>query len=98
MLTPRGKYMLVRPEKIQTTSSGVMLLARNGITPSQEQFGHRGEVLAVGDKVEGVSAGDWIRFGEWKYGEYKDEQAGDCYVISWKDVCLVEDCSEQKVS
>lgn len=59
-ITPRGKYILVKPENPdeRVTKQGLLLPANTEQEPKAQ-----GKVIAVGEYVNGVEVGDQVIFG-----------------------------------
>ena len=105
MFRPFRDRVLVRPDDaIVHASSVIQVAARDGkIVDSQQQFGRRGTVVAVGpgkrDKKGNVhplsiAPGDVVYFGEFINTEI-DLPTGKHFVVQEADITGVEDAAEK---
>jgi len=100
MIQPRSNRVLVELIEPPPTASGLVLgMPGYGIHNSQEQRGHRGRVLAVGPGKRTkkgvllepqVSPGDLVRFGEFDYKRWRENDA-PCMLISEMDILGIEE-------
>lgn len=83
-LQPVGKRIVVKPESVEEkTKSGIILTGA-----STKEKPERGEVVAVGEKLEGVNVGDTVVFAKYSAEDVKvgDEQY---FVVKHDDVVAV---------
>jgi chaperonin GroES len=81
---PVGKRIAVKPEAVEEkTKSGIILTGS-----STKEMPGRGEVVAVGEKLDGVTVGDTVVFAKYAAEDVKvgDEQY---YVVKHEDVVAV---------
>ena len=91
-ILPVSGYILVKPLKVQkTTSSGIVL------PESHEEKPQTGEVLAIGDtlitdygtkKTAPCDVGDKVIYREWGGKEYKQDNV-DYLILKFEDVMAV---------
>jgi len=76
-----GDRILVKPEPVANqTASGLMLNTAN-------ERPRRGEVLSVGEAVEGIAVGDRLLFG--KLAGSRIEENGEEYLVIRKDEVML---------
>jgi len=76
-----GDRILVKPEPVANqTASGLMLNTAN-------ERPRRGEVLSVGEAVEGITVGDRLLFG--KLAGSRIEENGEEYLVIRKDEVML---------
>lgn len=82
-VVPVGKRIVVRPlQKEDTTKSGII------IASTQKEKPERGEVVAIGEVLDGVRVGDTVVFSKYGYDEVAVD-GKDFYIIKHDDVVAV---------
>lgn len=73
--------VLPDPVRDDVTTAGILIAASKGIVTSQEQFGRKGTVVAVGEDIDAdqLRVGDRILWGEFSFPEYTEN--GTRYVV-----------------
>jgi chaperonin GroES len=83
-IKPVGKRVLVRPESAEEkTKSGIIIP-----DTARKEKPERGEVIAIGESLEGVSVGDTIVFSKYGYDDIKIDGV-EYYVVKHDDVVAV---------
>ena len=63
-MKPRGPYLLLEPNKQESTDSGIVL-------PDNNFVQEKAKVLGVGGDVQGIKKGDWVFYKSWATDEVK---------------------------
>lgn len=75
-------------ERDDVTESGIVIKASSGTVASQEQFGRKGKVVAIGPEVEEIKVGDVVLWGEFDYKNW-EENGKKFQIIGESDICAV---------
>lgn len=83
-LVPVGKRIVVRPATVEEkTKSGIIIP-----DTARKEKPERGEVIAIGEALEGVKVGDTVVFSKYGYDEVKIH-GSDYYIVKHDDVVAV---------